>query len=119
MRKNIGYHTRLDSNNTVKVCGGSFGGSFDWETVERLVKAHFTVKIQPSGRAVFVDKEGRAVSLYFSVDPDMTLAGKAALAEDRKAREEAQRIEDEKQGQIDELMSGLSNDEIIRRLTQG
>ncbi len=118
MRKNIGYHTRLDSNNTVKVVGGSFGGSFDWETVERLVKAHFTVKIQPSGRAVFVDREGRAVSLYVSVDPDQTEAGKLALAEDRKAREEAQRVEEDKQAQIDELMSNFTQDELIRRLSE-
>lgn len=118
MRKNIGYHTRLDNNNTVKVCGGSFGGAFDWETVERLVKAHFTVVIQPSGRAVFVDREGRKVSLYVSVDPDLTQAGKLALAEDRKERDKLQAIEDEKQAQIDELLSNLSPDEVIRRLKE-
>lgn len=116
--KTIGYHTRLDNNNTVKVCGGSFAGSFNWETVEHLVNSQFSVMIQPSGRAVFVDREGRKVSLYVSVDPDQTQAGKAAIAEDRKAREDAQRVEDDKQAQIDELLSTLSHDEVIRRLTE-
>lgn len=116
--KIIGYHTRLDNNNAVKVCGGSFGGSFDWDTVERLVKSQFTVKIQPSGRAVFVDREGRAVSLYISVDASNTEAGKLALAEDRKARENAQRVVDAKQSHIDELMANLSQDELIRRLSE-
>lgn len=36
---NIGYHTRLDGENSKKISGGSFGGSFDMETVERLVCA--------------------------------------------------------------------------------
>ena len=79
--KNIGYHTRLISDNTVKVVGGSFGGRFDIETANRLVKSHFSVAVKQSGRAVFVDKRGREVSLYFTVDAGETDAGKKALAE--------------------------------------
>lgn len=96
MRKNIGYHPRLDSDNRVKVVGGSFGGTIDMETVERLVKAHFTVIVKPSGRPVFVDKQGREVSLYISVDPAGTEAGRVALLDywaERNRLEEAEREE--------------------------
>ncbi|MDX9668734.1 hypothetical protein [Pseudomonas sp. P8_250] len=114
--KSIGYHTRLDGNNTVKVTGGSFAGSFDTETVERMVKAFFTAKVTPSGRVVFVDKSGREVSLYFTVDAATTEAGKAALAEHRKKKEESQKIEDQKEADIEELMRSMSADEILQRL---
>lgn len=116
--KNICYHTRLDGRNTVKVVGGTFPGSFDWETVERLVKSQFTVKVMPSGRTVFVDKGGRAVTVYVTVDPDQTQAGKLALSEDRKARDEREKVEAEKAAQVEELLSNLTHDEIIKRLTQ-
>lgn len=81
MNKNIGYHTRLDNANSCKVTGGSFGGAVDQETVERLVNHHFSVRIKPSGRAVFVDKQDREVSLYITVDPLSTEKGKQALKE--------------------------------------
>lgn len=120
MSKNIGYHTRLHNNNTVKVCGGSFGGTIDNETVERLVKSHFTVAVKHSGSVVFVDRAGREVSLYLAVDASATEAGKAAL----KAWHEANRkiwAEQEEQEhfanlEIDNLMDGLSYEEIVRRL---
>ena len=62
MANNIGWHTRLYSDNKVKVSGGSFGGNIDQETVERLVKAWFTVNIKPSGAGVFVDCELRRLT---------------------------------------------------------
>lgn len=79
MSKKIGYHTRLENANSCKVTGGSFGGAIDQETVERLVNVHFSVRIKPSGRAVFVDKQDREVSLYITVDPLSTEKGKQAL----------------------------------------
>lgn len=118
MRKNISYHTRLDCNNTVKVVGGSFSGSFDMETVNRLVNSQFTVRVKNSGRAVFVDGKGNEVSVYVVVDPDTTEAGKLAIAEERKTRAALQAVEDEKQARINELLSNLSDDEVIRRLTE-
>lgn len=118
--KNIGYHTRLWANHTVKVCGGSFGGSIDNETVERLVKSHFTVTVKPSGNAVFVDKECREVSLYLSVDAGATEAGKAALKAwneaNRKIWAEQEEQERFAQLEIESLMDGLSHEEIVRRL---
>jgi hypothetical protein len=117
--KSIGYHTRLDGQNGVKLTGGSFGGSFDLETVNRLVKSFFTAKVTPSGRVVFVDKSGREVSLCFTVDAATTEAGKAALAEDRKRREALQKIEDQKEADIEELMNSMSSDEILERLKRG
>jgi hypothetical protein len=113
---NIGYHTRLKSDNRVKVVGGSFGGSLDIETANRLVKALFTVKILKSGRAVFVDKQGREVSLYISVDPELTDEGKAALKAYRACVEQREKAENEKAQQLQDMLDSLSVDEAIERL---
>lgn len=115
---NIGYHTRLSGNNTVKVSGGSFGGNIDMETIERLVNAMFTVTIKPSGRAVFVDRQGKEVSLYISVDPEKTTKGKAAKTEYQKVLAQKQAIEEQKKQEIEELMYSMSNDEILKRLKE-
>lgn len=120
MAQNIGYHTRLYRDNTVKVCGGSFGGSIDGDTVERLVNAMFTAKVLPSGTPVFVDREGREVRLYLSVDVDKTNKGALAL---QNYRIERDRIEKERQVQaereqneIDSLMAEMTHEEIVKRL---
>lgn len=112
----ISYHTRLDADNKVKVSGGTFGGTVDYETVNRLAKAFFTVSIKPSGRAVFVDKEGREVNLYIKVDAETTSIGIEAKRvwraeghrqdyEDRLLREE-----------IHSEMAKLTPEEVLRRL---
>lgn len=118
MQKSICYHTRLDSNNTVKLTGGSFTGAINAETVNRIVKAFFTVKVKPSGRLVFIDKAGHEVSLYLSISPEDTDAGKAAQAEYIKELAQRQRVEEDKERRINDLMGNLSSDEIIRRLTE-
>lgn len=91
------------------------------DTVERLAKSHFTVIVKPSGTPVFVDKQGREVRVYFSVDPRDTAMGKAAISEYNKEKARLQAIQEQKeaeqQTQIDDLMAGLSNEEIIRRLS--
>ena len=115
MNRSIGYHTRLDSDNTQKVTGGSFGGSIDLETVQRLVNSHFVVALKPSGRVVFVDKQDREVRLYLSVDASMTTQGRALVAQHTKER---QALEDAQQAQIDGLLDSLSPEEIIARLSQ-
>lgn len=119
MSKNIGYHTRLYADHNVKVVGGSFGGSIDQETVERLTRL-FTVVVKPSGTPVFVDREGREVRLYLTVDPGATKVGKAALVEHQeKKRIELARLREQEeadQREIEDLMDGLSHEEIIRRL---
>jgi hypothetical protein len=119
---NIGYHTRLWSNNVVKVVGGSFGGQIDMETVNRLANL-FTVTVSNSGNPVFVDREGREVRLYISVDADKTIVGQEALAawrEDRRVQEQGdqERLEQEAE-EVDRLMGGLTHDEIVRRLSGG
>lgn len=119
MNKNIGYHTRLYRDNAIKVVGGSFGGQIDAETVNRLTRL-FSVRILPSGQAVFVDQADREVRLYITVDPADTEKGKAAkkawqIEQNRlEAEEEAQRKAEA--AEIEELISGLSHNEIIRRL---
>lgn len=120
--KNIAYQTRLDSDNTRKICGGSFGGEVSIETANRLVNAHLTVRVKDSGRAVFVDREGREVALYISVDPEITDKGKAAMAQYRAEKKlkdaVAQKREQEYQDKIESLMDGLSTEEIIERLSR-
>lgn len=119
MSKNISYHTRLDSNNTVKVVGGSFGGSIDMETVNRLTRL-FTVIVKNSGTPVFVDREGREVRLYLAVDVGSTEKGAQALkawrAERAKQLEEEEAQLEREHGEIDQLMEGLSHEEVVRRL---
>ena len=116
----VTYHTRLDGQDSVKVAGGSFGGEFDMDTANRLTKVWFTVTVKPSGRAVFVDREGREVNLYVRVEPADTEIGKpivtAYKAEQAKIRRAEEAEEERKQAQIDNLLGGLSHDEILRRL---
>ena len=122
MSNNIGYHTRLYNDVGTKVCGGSFGGSIDMETVNRLMRL-FTVVVKPSGTPVFVDREGREVRLYITVDARETELGKKALAEWRKTKvqeeEERQEREEREAEEINALMRSLSHDEIISRLRKG
>lgn len=116
MSKNIGYHTRLDNANSCKVTGGSFGGAVDQETIERLVNNHFSVKIKPSGHAVFVDRQGREVSLYITVDPLNTEKGKQAKAAWNKEQSKAYEKEQEKEKLVEDLLSNYSSDELIALL---
>ena len=115
--KSIGYHTRLSGQDSVKVMGGSFGGPFGMETVERLVKHHFKVEVRPSGRPIFVDREGRRVMLYVTVDPETTEAGKAALAQYRAEQRRLGLDAESKARRVQQLMEELDDDEIIRRLS--
>ncbi|UNY40419.1 hypothetical protein KLEP7_gp73 [Pseudaeromonas phage vB_PpeM_ KLEP7] len=118
--RNICYHTRLHKDPKVKCCGGTFGGQVDAETIERLIKYNFDVKILPSGRLIFVDKEGRDVLLFISVDPESTSKGKNVLQEYQKQKrieeEKQEKIEQEQNEEIEELTKGLSHEEIIKRL---
>lgn len=119
MSSNIGYHTRACSDDR-KITGGSFGGQVDMQTANRLVQSFFTVRVKPSGHAVFVDKEGREVRLYFTIDAGKTDKGLLALKEWHKERARLEALAEEQraqqQAEIDELTSGLTHDEIVRRL---
>lgn len=118
---NIGYHTRLDSNNTIKAGGGSFGGELSLETANRLVNAFFTVAIKNSGKPVFVDRYGKEVSLYISVDAAATKKGQEALkfyrAERHRIQMKQEKIDNRNQDEIEALMGGLTQEEIISRLS--
>jgi len=116
MNPNIGYHTRLRTNNTIKAAGGCFGGAFSLDTANRLVKAMFTVKVLPSGHPVFVDRQGREVSLYMTVDPATTEAGKAALVEYRKTQEIQRRADEAKAARVQALLDSMTDDEILNKL---
>lgn len=116
----ISYHTRRDDDSTVKVVGGSFTGKIDEKTVDRLVVSLFNVTIKNSGRAVFVDSQGRQVQLYLAVDPSETDLGKAALsAWSAQRAADAASAEEKALADADEVakaMEGLSHAQIIERL---
>ena len=123
MSYNIGYHTRLYSDSTHKVLGGSFGGTLCEETAQRLVNAHFTVTVKPSGAPVFVDKAGREVRLYMTVDPASTKQGNEALRQwlAVKAAQEAagEELREQQDAEVSSLMEGLTHEELVRRLKGG
>lgn len=118
--KNISYHTRLESDNRIKVVGGSFMGAIDADTVERLTRNFFTVTVKSSGRAVFVDNQNREVSLYLSVDPESTNIGALAVkkyhTEKERADSKAAEQQARKEREIEKLMNGLTHAEIVKRL---
>ncbi len=113
MANNICYHTRLHDAQHTKVTGGSFGGSIDMETVNRLVKAHFTVQYTNSGRAVFVDKNGRPVSLYITVNPESTEVGKQAWEGQRAQRLEKQRQEEAKEKELKDILDFMTTEQAL------
>ena len=111
--KSIGWVTRDSNNDNLKLAGGSFGGSIDMETVERLINAHFTLAMRPSGSPTFVDRKGRHVRLYLSVDPRITKAGQRLMAQDAERRRNVERKLDR---ELEDLLNGLSTEEAIERL---
>lgn len=111
----ITYHTRLDSDSKVKVCGGSHQGTYDQETVERLASS-FAVVIKPSGRVVFVDSADREVNLHIRVHPEDTRVGKTALAAARLESEARRKKQRALENRLTELLNGLDTEEAIKRL---
>lgn len=111
--KSIGWVARDSNNDNAKLASGSFGGSIDMETVERLIKAHFTLAMRPSGSPTFVDRDGRHVRLYLSIDPRMTEEGRRLIAQDAEKRRTAEK---ELERELDDLLNGLSTEEAIKRL---
>lgn len=112
MSNNIAYHTRLYGDQS-KVCAeGVFGGCVDMTTAQRLVNAHFTVAVRKSGTPVFVDKQGREVSLYFTIAARDTPQGQVALKRFRDAQESAQKAQeiqdDVDDAEIEHLIKSLS-----------
>lgn len=116
MHKSIGYHTRLCADNNRKIVGGSFGGGLDMETANRLVNIQFNVVVKNSGRAVFMDREGREVMLYVTVDPEMTDKGQAAIRQWQAERAERERAEALKEAEVQTLLDSMTTDEALRRL---
>lgn len=120
----IRYYTYLYSDNTERVGSGSFAGDISMETVNRLVKNFFDVKILPSGSSVFVDKEGQEVSLYFKIDADKTEKGVVAMENLKKEQEAKRLIEQEKLERetqvlydtIESALRSLTIEEIVQRI---
>lgn len=77
----------------------------------------FDVVIKPSGAGVFVDKEGREVSLYFHVDPLKTVKGIDARRLDNERRSQLAKIDEAKERRVNELIANMSTDELLERLS--
>lgn len=113
---NISYHTRSTSDQAVKYVGGSFGGQFDMETVNRLVHAHFNIKVKGSDRLVFVDHHGRECWLYVAVDPQDTELGKTFLAQIRRNKAEQARQEEEREAELQAVLDSMTTEQALRLL---
>lgn len=116
MKKSIGYQLREYGNDNNKLVGGSFGGGIDLETIDRLVNAHLDVITLPSGNLCFVDKQGRKVTLKINVDPIFTAKGKAVQTANAAELMQSCAKAQDLQQKVDDLMQGLSWEEIIRKL---
>lgn len=115
MHKSIGYHTR-DSQGQ-KLTGGSFGGSIDLETVNRLVNTHFSVRVKPSGCPTFVSRTGQDVNLYISIDPDMTDKGKEALKAWREEERKREQLQEQKEKELQDILDSMTVEDAIFKLT--
>lgn len=105
---NITYHVRAEEGQAL-LKSGSFGGDMSPETVQRMANAHgLTVSIKPSGRAVFVDREGRAVSLYFRADPMATTQGRDAYLAYAQALQAARAAEMKKEAALLDALADLT-----------
>lgn len=111
----ITYHTRLDSDAKVTIWAGSYQGTYDQETVERLASS-FAVVIKPSGRAVFVDSADREVNLHIRVAPEDTRVGKTALAAARLDSEARRKKQRALENRLEALLEGMDTEEAIKRL---
>lgn len=117
---NIGYQTRLDGADSTLLSSGSFGGSIDQSTVDRLVNNNFDVKVLNSGRPVLVDRQGRRVRLYLSVDPLRTEKGKAAYhwwLEHERTRRAAEADREEKlREELDAMVDQIGLATVLAKL---
>ena len=117
----IHYRTRLVDDDTMSATSvwefaSSFGGAIDAETVERLVDRHFKVKITDKGAVYFEDRNGKIVHLYIRVSPARVKQG-VQLAKAWRAEQRAK--EELMQQEIDMLMDGMTQEEILDRLRNG
>ena len=117
----IHYRTRLVDNDVMSATSvwefaSSFGGAIDAETVERLVDRHFKVKITDKGAAYFEDRNGKIVHLYIRVNPAHTKQGVQLT---KVWRTEQRAKEELMQQEIDMLMDGMTQEEILDRLRNG
>ena len=104
------------SATSVWEAASSFGGAVDADTIERLVDRHFKVKITDKGAVYFEDRNGKIVHLYIRVNPAHVKQG-VQLA---KAWRTEQRAKEElMQQEIDMLMDGMTQEEILDRLRNG
>lgn len=113
----IVYHTRLDGKD-IKLSSGTLQGECDKETINSLVNKLFSVKILASGRAVFVDGDGRNVMLYVTIDPLTTDKGKAAKKEHEEINAAQNKKDQELQDLVDNMINSYTNEELYKILKE-
>ena len=85
------------------------------EAVAALVAQH-NVILTSTGRPVFVDREGRRVSLYLRLDPAQTDKGQKAYAEQRRAAQAAAASQEFQEAELRGLLQEMSTTEAIAAL---
>lgn len=107
------YHIRKDSDNRIKVCGGSVGISNPMdlnEAAEWIAQTH-EVGVSPSGRVMF-KRNGEFVQAYLSIDAADTQKGRAALKAYREQQDELRRKSKEDQEILDAAISNVDQDKL-------
>lgn len=103
-----------------------FGGTTHargWGDAAESVTRGLDAGISPSGRSIWVDKQGREVDLYLHISPEMTIRGAGLL---HIARQEKTRREAEEQVRVTALEESLASlldsmtpEQAIKRLKGG
>jgi len=118
--KTFCYSGRNSSTGKLLFCGTQHAES--WEEAAEKVSSSYALKLRAGGfGADWVDKEGKRISLYLSVLPDLTTHGKAKMIQAQKEDEEARRRQEEvEEVQANELEQLIQNAggvaEVIKKL---
>jgi hypothetical protein len=106
----ISYHTRRDGTDEKITAGAT-------HSITALL-ADYIVIFQPSGRPVFMDDKGRKVNVYTRLNPEDHSEYPAALAAYRRDQQIAAQLAKDRKEQITCLLSGMTDEEILKRLTR-
>lgn len=104
-------HTR--GQNGEKYSGGTWYCDGDLNQAADQLTASHDIIVTNSGRVSFVDKNGRMISIYLTIDPAETEKGKRVLKEHN---EKKRREEKERQEKLNQLVASVGIDRAIEIL---
>lgn len=104
-----------------KMFGGTVHAAGWGDAVESSTHG-LEVKISPSGRSIWVDKQGREVDLYLCLSPELTVRGRELLQVARKERAEREAEEQARVTALEEhlsaLLDSMTPEQAIERLSR-